>query len=111
MSSRENEADVWYQLLRARRLGMFVARTDDERKLVNQIEGRFGNGAHETHPKALGDLVRLRPNEYESVREAIDSQVRPLREAYLRGMAIAHTDEQREVLTELRKLVGPSRDG
>lgn len=110
MSPRESETDVWYHLLRARRLGMFVARTDDEHQLMNQIEGRFGDGEH-THPKPLGDLVRLTPSEYENVRTALDNQVQPLREAYMRGMAVAHTGEQREVLTKLRKLVGPPRDG
>jgi hypothetical protein len=89
---------------------MLVARTDEERDLVRQIQGRFGGGV-EAPPKPLGELVRLTAAEYKTVRCAMSEQFKPIREAYLRGMVIARDDEPREVLAELRSRIGPPRDG
>jgi hypothetical protein len=90
---------------------MLIARTDDEGDLFAQIQARFGGQRGvEAPPKPLDELVPLTDAEYKTVRSAMSAQFEPLREAYLRGMVIAHDDEQREVLTELRSRIGPPRD-
>ena len=90
---------------------MFIARTDDERDLLQEIAKRFGGTAlGGAPPKPVGDLVPLTDREYQNARTAIAAQVAPLKEAYKRGMAVAHNDEQRHVLEELRQIIGPPRD-
>jgi hypothetical protein len=90
---------------------MLVARTDEERDLARQIQGRFGGDyGVEAPPKPLGELVPLTDAEYNTVLSAMRAQFEPLREAYLRGMVVAREDEQREVLAELRSRIGPQRD-
>jgi hypothetical protein len=108
---REDEAGVWYWLGRARTLGMLVARTDEETELLTQIRAQFaGRPGIEAPPKHLSDLVPLTDAEYKTVRNAINEQFKPVREAYMRGMVIAHDDRQREVLSELRRRIGSPRD-
>ena len=112
MTEREDEAGVWYWLGRARSLGMVVARTDEERELVRQIQARFGDTRGvEPPPKPMGELVPLTDAEFKVARSAIGEQLKPLREAYMRGMVIARDDEQRAALAELRLRIGPPRDG
>jgi hypothetical protein len=111
VSQEEDEAGVWYWLGRARRLGMVVARTDQERDLFRQIQGRFGGERGvEAPPKPLGELGPLTAAEYKTVRSAMREQFNPLRDAYMRGMVTARDEEQREVIAELRSRIGPSRD-
>jgi hypothetical protein len=109
MSSRD-EAEVWYYLARARSLGMYVTRTDDERDLLAQIQYRFRGPSGEPEGKPLSELEPLTDQQFETVRSALVTQFAPLREAYLRGMIVARNDEQREVLTELQRLLGRTRD-
>ena len=54
--------------------------------------------------------MRLNDTEFDLVHSAITTQVSPLKDAYLRGMAKAENDEQGGALRELRRLVGPPRD-
>jgi len=108
-SRRADETNIWYQLLRARHLGMFIARIEEDDELLRQIGTQFGSAGARLQPKSLSDLVPLTDREYKTVQGAIARQVEPLREAYLRGMAIAQNDEQRAVLNELNRLVGPPR--
>ena len=89
---------------------MFVARTEEDYELLRQIEMRFGGGSTPSQTKPVRERVPLTDSEYDSVRGAIAGQVAPLRDAYLRGMAIARSDEQREVLDALHRLIGPPRD-
>ena len=91
---------------------MFIPRTDDERDLLLEIAKRFGGAARGAAPhKPVGELVPLTDREYQNARSAIAAQVEPLKEAYKRGMAVAQTDEQRDVLDALRQILGPPRDG
>ena len=108
---REDEAGVWYWLGRARRLGMLVARTDEEAELLRTIRAQFGGESGiEAPSKPVSDLVPLTDAEYKTVRSAVSEQFKPLREAYMRGMLMARDDKQREVLTQLRNRIGPPRD-
>jgi hypothetical protein len=91
---------------------MFVARTDEENELLRQIQARFGLGGSAEQPgKPVGELVPLSDSEFTTVRTAIIEQFAPLRNAYMRGMAVARDDEQREVLAELRSHIGHPYDG
>jgi hypothetical protein len=90
---------------------MFVARTDEERALLREITDGFGGRDQGTTPsKPVGELVPLTDREYQTARSAIATHFQPLREAYLRGMAIAETDEQKYVMDALRDLLGRPRD-
>ncbi len=112
MTNRYPDADIWGLLLKARSLELFVARTDEERALLAEIEVRFGgSGSSSWRAKPVGELVRLTDNEFDIVRSTITAQVAQLKEAYLRGMAQARTDEQLEVVAGLQQLIGPPRDG
>ncbi len=111
MRNRHPDADIWYLLLRARSLEPFVARSDEERALLVEIRDRFGGAGSPGRPeKPIGKLERLTDTDSNVVHSAITAQVAPLKEAYSRGMAVARTAEQREVLTDLRRLSGPPRD-
>jgi len=119
VTTRYRDADVWGSLLMARSLGMFVPRNDDERALLEPINRHFGPprtpGQADERPEAeerppVSNLVPLTDDEFNLVRSAIEALVAPLKEAYLRGMAVARTDDQREVLADLQRLLGPPHD-
>ena len=87
---------------------MFRARTDDEQALL-RASGAADLAKAPTKP--LNELVRLSESELDAVHDAIAARFEPFHEAYLRGMAVADTDEQIEVLGELKKLLGEPRIG
>ena len=87
---------------------MFRARTDEEDALL-RLFGGVDLAKSPTRP--LDELVRLSESEFDAVRDALAARFEPFHEAYLRGMAVAHTDEQMEVLAELKKLLGEPRIG
>src|ERR1700737_4122571 len=112
VSDSEDEIGAWYALLRARGVGMLVARTDEEHDLLLHIGRVFSGEASAPAPtKPLSELVPMTESEQVAVRSVMREHMKPLREAYLRGMAIAHDEEQKGVLEDLRSSIGPPRDG
>lgn len=81
--------------------------------MLGEINRRFGgrSAASEADRKPVGELVPLTDEEYESARTTVAAQIAPIRDAYMRGMAKAETSEERGVLAQLRRLIGPPRDG
>ncbi len=86
---------------------MFVARTPEDRTLLDRFEPRMRGLPTKPAPsKPLTELEPLTDSQYEQIRSALTEQVEPLRQAYLRGMVVARDDEQRDVLARLRGLIG-----